>query len=76
MLKGGGEVLAAGGTHVMPLDVTSRNRLALAEHHAYRERTGPPPARRAVFRENRWDLFSSDTLMSDRGCRPGKTEPG
>jgi hypothetical protein len=47
-LKGGGGVLAAGATHVVPLDVTSRNRLALAEYHAYRDRAGPPPASRAA----------------------------
>jgi hypothetical protein len=37
------EVLAAGGTHVVPLDITSRNRLALAEYHAFRDRAGQPP---------------------------------
>ncbi|HKI31592.1 MAG TPA: hypothetical protein VKA46_06970 [Gemmataceae bacterium] len=35
--------LAAGGTVVIPLDVTSRNRLALAEYHAFRKRVGKPP---------------------------------
>lgn len=37
-----GETLASGGTTVTPLDVTSPNRLALAEYHAYREWAGPP----------------------------------
>jgi hypothetical protein len=46
ILEGGKEVLVAGGTNVVPLDVTSPNRLALAEYHAYRERVGPPPAAR------------------------------
>jgi hypothetical protein len=36
-------VLVAGGTHVTPLDITSTNRAALAEYHAYRKRVGPPP---------------------------------
>ena len=39
----GGRVLIAGGTGLTPLDVTSVNRLALAEYLAYRERVGPPP---------------------------------
>ncbi len=39
----GQEALAAGGTTVTPLDVTSVNRMALAEYHAYRELAGPPP---------------------------------
>lgn len=46
LLEGGNQVLMAGGTNVIPLDVTSPNRLALAEYHAYRERVGPPPAAR------------------------------
>ncbi len=36
-------VLASGGTGVTPVDITSPNRLALAEYHAYRELAGPPP---------------------------------
>jgi hypothetical protein len=43
---GGGTKLAAGGTHVTPLDVRSVNRAALAEYHAYRERVGAPPGTR------------------------------
>ncbi len=38
-----GDVLIAGATSVTPLDVTSANRLALAEYHAYRQKSGPPP---------------------------------
>jgi hypothetical protein len=39
----GEEVLVAGGTAVVPVDVTSPNRLALEEYHAYRKLEGPPP---------------------------------
>jgi hypothetical protein len=38
--------VAAGGTHVTPIDVTSPNLMALREYHAYREHAGPPPATR------------------------------
>jgi hypothetical protein len=41
-----GEMLAVGGTHVTPLEITSPNRMALAEYQAYRERVGPPPGTR------------------------------
>jgi hypothetical protein len=36
-------VVVAGVTMVIPADVTSPTRLAVAEYHAYRERVGPPP---------------------------------
>jgi hypothetical protein len=37
------EAVLAGGTTVRPVDVTSANRMALAEYHAYRKEEGPPP---------------------------------
>ena len=50
---GAGKVLAAGGTHVTPLDIASVNRAALAEYQAYRERAGPLPGTRGqpAFRD-------------------------
>ncbi len=44
-LPGEPGILAPGATHVVPLDVTSRNRLALAEYHAFRDQVGQPPGR-------------------------------
>jgi hypothetical protein len=38
--------MAAGGTLVTPLDVTSPNLMLLLEYHAYRDRVGPPPGTR------------------------------
>jgi hypothetical protein len=37
------EMLAAGATTIMPVDVTSVNMAALAEYRAYRDIVGPPP---------------------------------
>jgi hypothetical protein len=37
------EIIAAGGTTVLPVDISSANRLALEEYHAYRKADGPPP---------------------------------
>jgi hypothetical protein len=42
----GPRMLAAGATHVTPLDITSVNRAALAEYQEYRRRVGPPPGMR------------------------------
>ncbi len=42
----GREMVVAGATLVTPVDVTSSNRLALAEYQAYRDREGPPPGTR------------------------------
>lgn len=36
-------LLAAGATHVKPIEVASPNALPLAEYRAYREQVGPPP---------------------------------
>ncbi len=44
----GTDPMVAGGTAVMPLEVTSPERLALAEYHAFRERVGPPPGARGM----------------------------
>ena len=44
--EAGQQVVVAGGTALIPLDVTSSNRLVLAEYQAYRKRVGPPPASR------------------------------
>jgi hypothetical protein len=41
-------VFVAGGTYVLPLDITSANRLALEEYHAYRKLDGPPPGTRGM----------------------------
>jgi hypothetical protein len=41
-------VLAAGGTLVEPMDMTSPNCLALAEYRAYRDCAGPPPGTRGL----------------------------
>jgi hypothetical protein len=41
-----GEMLATGATHVTPLEITSPNRMALAEYLSYRDKVGPPPATR------------------------------
>ena len=45
--------LVAGGTGVTPLDVTSPNRMAFAEYHAFRAIVGPPIGTRGqpTFRE-------------------------
>jgi hypothetical protein len=40
--------LAVGGTLVTPMDVTSRNRLVLAEYHAFRDWVGRPPGNRGM----------------------------
>lgn len=37
------QALVVGGTAITPVDVTSRNRMALAEYQAYRNWAGPPP---------------------------------
>jgi hypothetical protein len=44
----GKQILAAGGTLVMPVDITSPNRMALEEYHAYRKLEGPPPGTRGM----------------------------
>ncbi len=42
------QVLAAGGTLVLPVDIRSPNRLALEEYHAFRCLEGPPPGTRGM----------------------------
>jgi hypothetical protein len=39
---GGATAMALGGTGIIPLDVTSPNRMAFAEYHAFRALVGPP----------------------------------
>jgi hypothetical protein len=42
------QVLVAGGTAIAPVDITSPNRMALEEYHAFRKLAGPPPGARGM----------------------------
>jgi hypothetical protein len=53
-VPGDKEVIVAGGTTVRPLDITSANRMALAEYHAYRKLEGPPPGVHGMPGHTRW----------------------